>query len=612
MTTGVVPFRLAVDERTEERLRWYAEDFLDSALDPTPGIAADVEDELLELGERLFREVFGQPGASAVAAAMSARRGALRIEIVADTLLADSLPWELLRDPAEKVNLALQVSALTRTTSRALPRTDSQERQGPVRLLLVISRPGGTDDTPFRSVAGPVVRQLAANRGAIQIEVLRPPTFERLQEVLDEAHRNGRPFDLVHFDGHGIFDLQSRRCYLMFHGDDADGTRVTGELLGAQLADAGVPMLVMNACRSAFGHHQQVYGSIAREVLECGVGGVVAMRFNVYVKTAALFVAALYRALASGIDLATAVTVARRTLADPQRARSPRERAMHDWYVPALYQSRPTRLLQTEARSSTDHTESFLPPAPSHGFVDRDVLIQMEGLFGTTTHIGLQGFAGSGKTSMALECARWYVATGGCGRAGPYLCLGDCDTTSNLILRIADQLLTDTRPVGIDNLRARVLDAVDAQRPLLIWDEVDSLGHEATELLADIGRHGGRVILISDRPASWPDIPVVLMPAMLPSEALELMVAVGGAAMDEQKYWQVLEASQGNPLAIETVTHEVRRRGLSTHHDVAELLQPLGMPRATLPAGDWLAPIVRVLDVATAPPDTQFLAQFSG
>ena len=76
------------------------------------------------------------------------------------------------------------------------------------------------------------------------------------------------------------------------------------------LADAGVPVLVLNACRSAHADlvaepetvaeeadaHRRVraYGSLAQEVMDAGVAGVVAMRYNVYVVTAAQFIGEVY------------------------------------------------------------------------------------------------------------------------------------------------------------------------------------------------------------------------------------------------------------------------------------------------------------------------------
>ena len=60
----------------------------------------------------------------------------------------------------------------------------------------------------------------------------------------------------------------------------------------------------------------RAYGSLAAEVADAGVPGVVAMRYNVYVVTAAQYVADLYAHLLAGKTLGRAATAARRALAD--------------------------------------------------------------------------------------------------------------------------------------------------------------------------------------------------------------------------------------------------------------------------------------------------------
>lgn len=56
-------------------------------------------------------------------------------------------------------------------------------------------------------------------------------------------------------------------------------------------------------------------GSLAQEVMDAGVAGVVAMRYNIYVVTAAHFVADLYETLVHGQTLGEAVTMGRKQLA---------------------------------------------------------------------------------------------------------------------------------------------------------------------------------------------------------------------------------------------------------------------------------------------------------
>jgi hypothetical protein len=73
-----------------------------------------------------------------------------------------------------------------------------------LRILLVICRPAGIADVPYRAVASDIVAGLMeAEPSAFEITVLRPATFIALQKVLRNAAERGSPFNIVHFDGHG-------------------------------------------------------------------------------------------------------------------------------------------------------------------------------------------------------------------------------------------------------------------------------------------------------------------------------------------------------------------------------------------------------------------------
>lgn len=213
----------------------------------------------------------------------------------------------------------------------------------------------------------------------LDLDVLRPATFARLSQVLRAAKAAGRPYHVVHFDGHGDYlDLAAggedtdensgspdasggaelsilryggsvagpvrpgKHGYLLFEAPagaanargELGGTQntqlVDGPTLGRLLTETGVPVLVLNACLSAYAEararpgnaetsaaedvHARIraYGSLAAEVADAGVPGVVAMRYNVYVVTAAQFMADLYAQLLAGRPLGEAATAARR------------------------------------------------------------------------------------------------------------------------------------------------------------------------------------------------------------------------------------------------------------------------------------------------------------
>ena len=587
----VVPFRFAVHPRTEERLRWYIEEYAARPIDPAPAIAAGVEEELQRLGEALFEAVFAQPEAATIAARMRMLMDDLRLEIVVDTLAADALPWELLRDPQRGADLALTARSIVRTTRAAAASARVVRDDAAVRILVVIARPEGRLDIKFRSVADPLLRELTESGASVQVDVLRPPTFERLREVLCSARDASRPYDLLHFDGHGVVDAADGRSALVFESGDETGELVTGDLLGKELCVGDVPLLVMNACRSAASHQEHVYGSIAREALECGLAAVVAMRFDVYVPTAALFVGGFYRALGEGEELQDAVTRARRLLMErTDRGGLP---IMRDWCVPAVYQAAPVRLANTAAAATRAAPERDLPAAPSHGFVGRDeVFVELEAALTVSAHAILRAVPGAGKTSAATEFARWYVRTGGCGMAGPRVSLAGAPS--------------------VDELRAAI--GVVAGRPLIIWDDARELTEEHQELLEEISREGGRVLVVSDRQPESFGLPVVSLPNFPREEAYALATSVAadvGVSLTPEDAATLGGDLQGHGLAIELAVREMARRGIFTEDALASLIDELRTPLNGSPA-PWTQPLGDQLKIEDSSHDATLVAQFRG
>ena len=111
------------------------------------------------------------------------------------------LPWELMRDGAGPV--ALGAGGISRSLPVAGGAATLEVPGGRLRVLMVISRPAGTADVGYQMVARPLLERLEAVRGEVELTVLRPPTFEALRETVRQAAEAGRPFHVVHFDGHG-------------------------------------------------------------------------------------------------------------------------------------------------------------------------------------------------------------------------------------------------------------------------------------------------------------------------------------------------------------------------------------------------------------------------
>jgi hypothetical protein len=162
-----------------------------------------VQAKLAEWGRALFEAVFsaGKPGRDAY---LQAREGACALALRSASPAFLSLPWELLQDPQRPTPLALELSAIDRTlvaagAAAAVPPGEM------LRVLMVIAWPAGLADVGYQMIARPLVERLAAVRGEVALEVLRPPTLEALTSQLQAAAAEGRPYHILHFDGHGTF-----------------------------------------------------------------------------------------------------------------------------------------------------------------------------------------------------------------------------------------------------------------------------------------------------------------------------------------------------------------------------------------------------------------------
>lgn len=435
--------------------RWLFEDYPLVRGRASTAIAERIQGRLNTLGGELFRRVFlsSEEGKAVATAAFDEPNLFSRLHIrIQDAPSESWIPWELMRAPHADKPLALAAASFARFlvaqgVASAVPSATTETDDRPIRILLIISRPRGEDDVPFRSVASRVVHSLnTAARVRAKIDVLRPPTFDALEEVLTAAAERGTPYDVVHFDGHGVYRDSAykpiqKRGYIVFEQADSakqTGEELSGSPLGKLLFETRVRLLFLNACRSAFAEPRKVPGlkaapalserafsSLAHEVLAEGVPAVVAMGFNVHVATAAQIVAEAYTALASGHSVGEALTHAR-----TRRAQDDRSRIAFplDWSVPITFEAEPIRLTSQPVVSADDGSaaktyESTLPNvaemeptalarAPEYGFIGYDELIlRLDRSVQRAAITILMGVAGSGKTAIAGEFGRWIRVT---------------------------------------------------------------------------------------------------------------------------------------------------------------------------------------------------------
>ncbi|MEV2233436.1 tetratricopeptide repeat protein, partial [Streptomyces phaeochromogenes] len=517
-----IPLVWPLDGPALEELRWYLEDYLRAPFGVYGERGPRVEAQFPKWGAQVFEAVFGSGPARDAYTRARARGGPVEIVVRSGTAQHLGLPWELMADPERPTPIALDDQVVV---SRSLPTaalgnvfTVGGSR---LRVLMVISRPSGTADVGYQMIARPLLRRLEAVRGQVDLVVLRPPTLEHLESVLEEAREAGEPFQIVHFDGHGVFGQAPGGggggwpSSVMFNGPGPQGMlafeKATG---GSDLVPAGrvaqvlkkaqVPVVVLNACQSAV-LGSQLEAAVATRLLQEGAGAVVAMAYSVYAVAAAEFMTAFYERLFAGDLLSAAVSAGRQRLDRHPLRPSPKGlMPLADWVVPVVYTRTDVHFagLRT-GRGQQESLDQLLdrmreqPAADtaSAGEVDSESALTAVGEFtgrdallytlDTTARLDrvvvLYGPGGTGKTELAKAFGRWWRDTGALddGRGviwhsfEPGVASFGLDGVINSIglgLYGAQFALLDrTERQGV------VEEALVTRRLLLIWDNFESV-----------------------------------------------------------------------------------------------------------------------------------------
>ena len=189
-------------------LAWYFEEhlrypFLDSDR------RAQAVAQIAAYGQSLFDQVFGGQAAPVYRRLRGQLFEDCRLEISGSAAL-HKLHWEALRDPELDRPLALCMP-LTRRAEGQLGRTPLPAPAGPLRLLLVVARPGGPADQGYRTISRPLLEALRSAGVPITVDLLRPGTWPALRDHLQTMTGRHGPgwYQVVHFDVHGQFSKYS-------------------------------------------------------------------------------------------------------------------------------------------------------------------------------------------------------------------------------------------------------------------------------------------------------------------------------------------------------------------------------------------------------------------
>lgn len=469
-------------EKEETELRWYLE--VSSSVTETAARAriAEAEAVLEQIKQRLRAAFDPRLFLQWLAQNHDRDASALRVSGDAAQLAAIALPWELV-GTSEDEGLADATLRVTRTIGAPTYATDPELR--PLRLLYLLSRPAGLPFLDPRSSASGVLE--AGVQTGFAIDFCRPPTLVELIRRLDDAETEGRPYSVLHFDGHGLAE------HLLFERSDGSPDLIRNDDLAAIVSSKSVSLVVLEACRTAGSLPvESAAGSLATK----GVPAVVAMRFATHVDLTSLVVRELYAQLARGESVGSALAHARRRAAG-DRSRRTRSGVLSptidlfDWFVPQLYSSCSSEL---RFSPSTQPAPPKIFSDPSRVFVGRArSLLELERRLRAHGMVYLHGFAGAGKTALAEEAAAWWLHSGWFDAAA-LIDLRGADSIAESAIRA----LIALGEVGGDPMSDAVvrLAALCARRrTLLVFDGADSIAQLA-ELIDPCINAGAKVLLI--------------------------------------------------------------------------------------------------------------------
>jgi len=304
----------------------------------------DPPEDLRRIGEKLFSALLGDVRnlydfcrgglwASDREATKEADIVGLRLRLHFDpsepaNLAFHALPWEALYCFQDGGFLALDPKrSIVRYLD--LPRSvDPARFELPLKILVVPSSP-----VSLAPLATALEREQMERAWGLQDEVHVTVLDRGTVGELRRALRGGQ-FDVLHFIGHGDFDMESGEGVLFFETENGEEEPVTAAVLCRILQYCRPPSLVfLNACRTARLAESKgldPYAGMPAALLQVGIPSVVAMQLPISDQAALVFSEAFYRSLAHGEGIDRAVFEGRLAIhiTDP---------SSYEWVTPALF-----------------------------------------------------------------------------------------------------------------------------------------------------------------------------------------------------------------------------------------------------------------------------------
>jgi tetratricopeptide (TPR) repeat protein len=314
------------------------------------------------------------------------------------------LPWEFLHDGSDFL-----VTSRNTLISR-LPSGIKKIKKAPLksilRMLVVISSPDDPKVAPLNTELEQEVILEAVDKlqrdHKMEVDFTEDATFETIQGYLNE-----KDYHIVHFTGHGIFDQDKGKGYLVLETGDGKARMVDNSAIADLLEGRSVRLVVLSACQSGKTSNKEAYADLARILARKKIPAVAAMQYSILDLSATKFANSFYQAIASGKPVDLALTEARIAMKNAEKSNSV------DFATPVLYLCDPDCLavskIKPEAPELFDKLTMLGDVAiMKKGFVGRRKelrILQKDFMSDVKRAAIIYGFGGLGKTVLATRLA---------------------------------------------------------------------------------------------------------------------------------------------------------------------------------------------------------------
>lgn len=224
----------------------------------------------------------------------------LRIRLRIDPPELSNLPWEYCYHDTFRFFALQRETPMVRYIAQPFG-AEALIAPNPMKVLLAIAAPTDQAALSVDEEEKRVTNILSLLGDRAQVTVLRNATPARVQGALA-----AKPH-VFHFIGHGMIQDDGKGA-LAFENAARQTQAMDADQMMILLGDAGVKVVVLNACKTAASDARDAMMGVAPALVQAEIPAVIAMQFNVPDRTALGFTRDLYRFLAAGYPLDAAVT----------------------------------------------------------------------------------------------------------------------------------------------------------------------------------------------------------------------------------------------------------------------------------------------------------------